>query len=252
MRPAPALFTLGLLSASAMGCAPFGSLDGEWTGGEQGRTRWQTLDGLCPGIGGGCDFDVPIAVGAQVTLPVDGIDGAAVTAAFTGGVEGAGAIEVESEHDTRVPIRVIAEGPGRTELSDANGALDAATIFGRTVTRLECGRWPRSQGIDWRMSGLEVSDDITLPLTSFEEESPPFTLACRASDREGPILSADAIEWTVLSGSELLEIGSTGLLVFPGSSARGARIEAFTGASGQAVVRAQIGNVSRDLTITIE
>jgi hypothetical protein len=251
MRPTHAFVLTTVLAAGSIGCEPFGNLDGDWTGGERGRTRWQTLDGLCPGLGGGCNFDVPLAVGARVTLAVDGIDGAPVTAAFTGGIEGAGGVQVDSESDTLVPIRVIAAGPGRTALSDSSGLLDAATVFGRTVTRLECGRWASGTAIDWRMASLVASDAITLPLTP-RDETRPFTLACRASDDAGPLLSADAIEWTLVSGSEVLEVSSTGLILSPGSTARGARIEALTNDRGTAVVRAQIGDVSRELTITIE
>jgi hypothetical protein len=226
------------------------NLDGDWTRGERGHARWQTLDGLCPGLGG-CNFDVPIAVGASVTLAVDGIDGAPVTAAFTGGIASGGGVQVSEDSNTLVPIRVVSAGPGRTELSDANGVIDAATVFGRTVTRLECGRWPSGAYLDWRMPDLVVSDDVTLPLTP-ASESPPFRLVCRASDDAGPILSADAIQWTIVSGSDVLQIGTHGLFVAPGSTARGARIAALTSGAGEAAVRAEIGGVSRDLTITIE
>lgn len=252
MRRAHAfVLTVALAAAGSMGCEPFGNLDGDWTRGERGHTRWQTLDGLCPGLGGGCNFDVPLAVGATVTLAVDGIDGAPVTAAFTGGVAAGGGVQVDDESDTLVPIRVVSAGPGRIELSDTNGSVDAATVSGRTVTRLECGRWPTSTALDWRMQGLVVSEDVTLPLTPMDE-SRPFQLVCRASDDAGPILSADAIQWTIVSGSDVLQIASTGLFFVPGSSARGARIDAITQRTGEAVVRAEIGGVSRELTITVE
>jgi hypothetical protein len=101
------------------------------------------------------------------------------------------------------------------------------------------------------MPDLVVSDDVTLPLTP-ASESPPFRLVCRASDDAGPILSADAIQWTIVSGSDVLQIGTHGLFVAPGSTARGARIAALTSGAGEAAVRAEIGGVSRDLTITIE
>lgn len=250
MRPSPllTLTTVTLLAAGASACSPFAGIEGEWTRGGRGHTRWQTLDGLCPGLGGGCNFEVPIAVGASVSLAVDGIDGAAVTAAFTGGIEGAGPVDFGEDRNTLVPIRIVAAGPGRTELSDDHGVIDSATVTGRVVTQLECGGWPVGRDLDWRMRDLVVGD-VTLDSRATERE---LYLVCRASDASGPILSADAISWTIVSGSDALQIGSTGLFSTLGSSARGARIDAVPRAPGTAVVRATVGEVTSELTITIE
>lgn len=250
MRPSSLLLatTSALLAAGSLSaCNPLGGLEGEWTRGERGHTRWQTHDGLCPGLGGGCSFDVPIAVGATVRLGVDGIEGAEVEAAYTGGIEADGPIEVNESSDTIVPIAIVAAGPGRVELSDASGVVDAATVFGRVVTRLECGRWDRNLDMEWRMDGLVVTTEISIPVTT----EAAFYLACRAVDESGPMLSADAISWTIVSGSESLDIRSTGFGT-SGATAQGARIDAIGMAPGTAVVRASVGDVSQDLTITIE
>ncbi|MBN8616326.1 MAG: hypothetical protein J0L92_37420 [Deltaproteobacteria bacterium] len=243
---------LALGSAASAGCNPFGGIEGDWTNGERGHTRWQTLDGLCPGLGGGCSFDVPIAVGARVTLAVDGIDGAPVTAAFSGAVESGGGVQVNEDSNTLVPVSVIGEGTGRVELSDTNGVLDAASVRGRVATVLECGRWPVGDDLEWRMNGLGVTNELTFPITSPSLQSADdFYLVCRAASSEGPMLSADAIDWTIVSGSESVQIVSTDFGT-PGSSASGARIRYRGVAAGTAVVRASIGDVSTDLTITIE
>ncbi len=231
-------------------CAPTSDLGGDWTRGERGITRWQIDDGLCPGIGGGCSFDVPIAVGASVELEVDGIDGVAVTAEFTGGIAGNGRVRVDDDSNTIVPIRVVSEGPGRTALSDTSGFLDAATVYGRQPTRLDCGRYEIGRSIDWRLRELEIGDAVELPVVTGSASS-DYVLACRASDAEGPILSADAIAWTVVSGSENLRIRSTGLFTSFGTSASGARINVNPQAVGDAVVRATLGALSRDLTVHV-
>lgn len=249
MRPTNALalslLTLGAAASSA--CSPFASLEGEWTRGERGHTRWQTMDGLCPGIGGGCNFDVPIAVGATVRLEVDGIDGAEVEAAYTGGIAADGPVEVREDSNTIVPIVISTAGPGRTELSDANGVIDAATVFGRVITQLECGVMDQHETMQWRLENLVASTEVTLPVSTDSR----FYLVCRASDASGPILSADTIGWTIVSGSESLTISSTGSFT-SGSSARGARINVTGTSAGTAVVRASVGDVSQELTITIE
>lgn len=253
MRPtnALALSLLTFVSAASAACSPFAGIEGEWTNGERGHTRWQTQDGLCPGLGGGCNFDVPIAVGATVTLSVDGIDGAPVTAAFTGGIESGGGVQVNDDSNTLVPITIVAAGPGRTELSDTNGVLDAATVTGRVATVLECGRWPVGSDIEWRMNGLAVTNELTFPVSPAGADGDDFYLVCRAASSEGPMLSADAIDWTIVSGSETVQIRSTDF-GSAGSSANGARIRYRGVAAGTAVVRATIGEVSTDLTITIE
>lgn len=244
----------GVASTALLACSSsLAGLSGDGTNGERGRTRWSIADGLCPGLAGSCALDVPLAVGASLDLTVAGAEGAQVTATYTGAVQEAGPILVNEESSTRVRVRVRAAGAGRVELSDAHGVLDAASIEGRVVTRLECGQWSSSDGLDWRMSGLVVTDTFSgsVPPEGSEGEG-QLTLVCRASDDAGPILSADAISWTILSGSENLQIASTGLLTVRGNSASGARIYAFPREAGETVVRVQIGEVSRDLTITSE
>ncbi len=237
---------LVLLVSAAPACSSLS--DGDWTNGERGRTRWQTTDGLCPGLFGGCSLDVPIAVGASVRLRVDGIDGYGVLGDYSGSVARGGMVEVSSdgEGDTHVPILVQAAGPGRVGLSDLEELIDAATVTGRVATALECGRWPTGRDLEWRMDGLEMSQAVTLTVGSGDD----FDLVCRAMSSEGPMLSANAITWTIVSGSESLDLLSTG--GGTGSELTGARV-AYRGlGAGTAVVRARLGEVSTDLTITIE
>jgi hypothetical protein len=101
--------------------------------------------------------------------------------------------------------------------------------------------------IEWRMIGLSPTTELTLPMGSDDT----FHLVCRASDAQGPLLSADAIDWTIVSGSEALDLASTDFGTF-GATANGARIRYRTRAPGTAVVRASVGEVTEDLTITIE
>lgn len=245
------LLTLATL-LGATGCKPaLSDVSGNWTRGERGITRWQINDGLCPGVGGGCAFDVPIAVGATVTLQVDGVESVPITAELTGGIEADGPPRIYESSDTIIPIRVVGPGAGRVALSDESGFLDAASVEGRVPTRLECGRYEIGQPITWRLPALEVGDELTLPLPTEEGASSGYWLACLASDAEGPMLSADAIRWTIVSGSESLRIATTGLIVFPGSSGIGARVSTYPRAAGDVVVRAELGGLSRELTVHV-
>lgn len=237
-------------STLATGCSqPFGHLEGDWTRGELGNTRVQIMDGLCPGLGGGCALDVPLAVGARTRLLVDGIDGVEIEALAAGAIAAEGEPAISADARTQIPISVVSEGVGRLEMLDGTTVIDRVGLRARRATRLECGRWDRDRGaLQWRMEGLETGSTITLPVGSDDR----FELACRASDAEGPLLSADAIVWQTTSGTEHLSLVETGLGTNPVDRARGARIHYRAGTPGQALVRASLGDVSVDLTITVE
>jgi hypothetical protein len=98
------------------------------------------------------------------------------------------------------------------------------------------------------MEGLETGPAITLPRGGDGR----FELACRASDAEGPLLSADAIVWETMAGTEHLSLVETGLGRNPVDRAVGARIHYVARTPGTALVRASLGDVSVDLAITVE
>lgn len=253
MRPARFAFVSALLlgSASLSACGPWGPIDEtDWTPGERGQTRWQISDGLCPGFGGGCALDVPLAVGASVHLVVDGVDGVPLTTTITGGaIEGDGAIDSGEDRNSRIPIEAIAPGTSRVEISDMNGVIDAASVSVRAATRLDCGRMSTGQEVLWHLPGLEVTTELTLP-RSDRTSGDRFSLVCRAMDDTGPLLSERAITWEVIEGAEILTLNDD-ILLGTGPE-RGARIGYTAESTGSARVRATIGEVSQELTITIE
>ncbi len=248
----PALATLALgCAASLGGCfTPFEGLDGQWTRGELGNTRWQIEDGLCPGLGGGCSLDVPIATGAHTRLVIDGVDGVELTASITGSIEQNGTITTGEATDAEIPITASTAGTGRAEIADTNGVIDRASVTVRTPTRLECGRWDVDRALLWQMTELTTSAAIAVPVTVGSERT--VELACRASDASGPILSADTIRWERLDGMDVLALENTGLVPGPGDVARGARIRYRSLGTGVANVRVTLGDLTEDLTITVE
>lgn len=251
MRPVRFAFVSALVlgSASLAACEPFGNLDGDWTRGERGHTRWQISDGLCPGLGG-CALDVPLAVGASVHLVVDGVDGVPLGATLTGGaLERDGSIDTGEDQNAMIPVRAIAPGTGRVEISDTNGVIDAASVGVRAATRLECGRMSTSQEVLWHLPGLVPTTTLTLPRTD-RSSGERFSLVCRAMDDTGPLLSERAITWEVLEGADFLTLADD--LILGSAPERGARISYTAETSGTALVRVSIGDVTQELSITVE
>lgn len=230
---------------------PLAGLDGDHTRGELGRTDWQMIDGLCPGLGGGCALDVPVAAGARVMFAVDGIDGLPVDLSATGAVvaDGSPVVSEDATSDTFVNVRTTMAGVGRVELLDGTNVVDRVSLNVRVATRLDCNAWEIGAPLGWRMEGLSGTPALTLPAVAPEDA--PY-LACRASDAAGPLLTRDAIQWTIVSGSEVIDIRSDGLDLLDDGRAEGARIRYERLAAGTAVVRATLGDVSQDITITLE
>lgn len=249
----PRYLPLALVTTAAAmtaGCfTPFTGLEGEWTRGELGNTQWQIMDGLCPGLGGGCSLETPLAVGAHSRLLVEGIDGVPITSLPAGAIAEDGEPLVSEESRTQIPIVATSPGVGRIEILDGATVIDRVGLRVRTATRLECGRWDTDQGVvQWRMEGLVPASAITLPSRTDDR----FELVCRASDAEGPLLSADAIQWETLDGVEHLSLLETGFGTNPVDRAEGARLRYRPGTPGVAHVRASLGDVTTLLEITVE
>ncbi len=251
MRPARFAFVSAVVlgSSSLAACNPFG-LESDWTRGERGHTRWQISDGLCPGFGGGCALDVPLAVGASVRLVIDGVDGVPLTVTSTGGALEHGGVDTGEDRDASISVVAVDPGTARLEISDVNGVIDAASLGVRRATRLDCGTWPVDETLRWNMAGLEVRTDITLPTrSSASSSSGALNLVCRAMDDAGPLLSERAISWEVIEGEEVIALADD---LFLSASVVGARVTYEAPRPGSARVRATIGEVSQELTITIE
>jgi hypothetical protein len=247
----PDVRALALATAAlslAPGCSFDLGLDGDWTRGERGRTRWQISDGLCPGFGG-CALDVPLAVGAEPTLRVEGVDGRGLSAVGDDVIGVLGYRTSGEEFEPSVSVSALAPGRGVVSLRGESEEIDRVSIEVRAATALECGLWPTDVPLRWEMRDLSPTDSPTVPLAPGADD---FYLACRARDERGPLLTVRAIEWTLLEGSDVLQIRSDGLLGGWGTTAEGARIRFDALAAGTARVRAQIGGVERTMTITVE
>ena len=228
------------------GCNPLAGLEGDWTQGELGRTRWQISDGLCPGLGGGCNLEVPLALGASTTLVIEGAQDV-LEPDVTGALTSSSATRDEEDGDWRVSVSASTAGPGTVTFNEGAAVFDRANIEVRRATRLDCGLWTSSNAVQWDMEELEAQTTLSVPF--IEEGATAPQLVCRASDAEGPLLSADAITWEVIEGDEVLALREYGFGTAPVS---GARIYYASPGSGTARVRATIGDVTQELTITVE
>lgn len=241
------LFTLSGLAIALGGCNPLAGLEGEWSNGELGRTRWQISDGLCPGLGGGCNLDVPLALGASTTLLIEGAGAATFDPDVTGALTSSTATRDEEDGDWRVAVSASTPGTGTVTFEEGSEVLDRNTVEVRRATRLDCGLWSGDGSPGWDMDGLEAQTSVTVAVLEAGATSPQ--LVCRASDAAGPLLSADAIAWEVLEGAEALTLRTSG---FGFGEVRGARIYYNTPGTGTARIRATLGDVTQELTITVE
>ncbi len=239
MRIAFGIAAIGLALA---GCG----LSGGATAGDEGRSTWSIDDGLCPGLGGDCAMTVPVAAGSDPHVDVH-VDRREVNE-LSVRVTGPGSV-FELDRDTqaeRIDVDLEVDGPGTVEIEllDAAGdRFDASRLDVREAVDLECGVL-EDGGADWEMSQLTVTD-------SFEEVgtsgAPQVELGCRLLDANGePLLSARAIEWTVLESQGDFTLGAGGF-----GGPRGARVYArFDRRGDGARVRASFGGLTRELALT--
>ncbi|AKF04095.1 hypothetical protein [Sandaracinus amylolyticus] len=253
MSSSPALrfSSLALLAALVVGCS-FDELDGDWSRGERGRTRWQIDDGLCPGFAGGCALDVPLAVGARTRIHVTGVDGDTVFAEAEGSVQ----LELYDvlSSDPAEPFFEIAAmhaGTGTLRLRDrvTGDEIDRIRVEVREATELDCGALATGVDVMWDVPQLAPSDPIELLMPGIVSSEPDAQLVCRARDERGPLLSADAIRWEVIEGADVIRLRTDGLFSFP--PVEGARIRYDALARGEARIRVTLGEISRDLGVVV-
>lgn len=243
--------------AVGSGCA-FEPFDlGDHTDGDQGHSRWNVSDGMCPGLGS-CGLDVPVAAGASVHLVVDLPDRhvAELTPVVTAGDATIGRLTRQPE-DEYIAFDVLIATAGTVELAilDPSGeTVDGSRLEARDAVGLDCGRMPENVTVGYEMAAL-LPDDHELTLSAASEESAP-QLACLVTDAEGtPLLSADLVHWAVEDGPGLLRIQSELLDFLADDSADGARIwvsPMSTDAIGTAAITASMGDVTERFEVTIE
>ena len=257
--------TVAMLLVSVVGltgCFDLG-LNGDSTSGQRGRSEWSISDGLCPGLAGDCALDVPLALGASVTVEVRVPNRALADLA----VRGEGAVSVvgyeihsaDSDGDgepdyepyASFTVEATSAGGGVLVLEDvAHEEVDRVTMTVRIATQLACGSIAQGESVDWQMTHLEETESLTLAMAPVDEAA---QIACRATDESGePLLTVRAIQWEVIEGGSsvgLLEDWlSEGLVT---DVVHGARVHAHTLAPGSATVRASIGDATADLVIVV-
>lgn len=238
----------------AAGCF---SLDGDESRGEEGRSTWQIEDGLCPGLGGGCNLETVLATGVTVILdihiPDEDPSMLSIVATGPATVVGLRSTDIELE---QIRVEVMATGPGDATLSivDASGAeIDRAGIRIADPVEMECGVVPEDDGVGYRMENLlEDQSELTLTAPTEDEAGTRRDLACRLSDADGePLLSVDLVSWSVVEGTEVVRVDAEPFETDP-SFSRGARVGARALAAGTARVVASYGELEEELTIIVE
>ena len=221
-------------------------IDGDTTDGDEGQSRWGIDDGLCPGIGGSCNLDVPVAVGAAPRLDVftDCCNPGRLDVVAVGDAE---VVEQRADvEDRRIDAEVRVDGPGeiRLELRDDTEVIDTVTLEAREATSMECGVVRGSA--DWQMSGLDIVE-----ISTETPERRRVQLGCRLLDADGePLLSVAAIRWRIVEGPEgaSIDTGSSG----DRRNVGGARIYFNVDTSGDTgLLEASYRDLSQTLEITV-
>ncbi len=246
---------VALVIALCAGCNPFaGAFDGDSTRGERGTTHWSISDGLCGGFGDSCSLDVPIAAGATVRLTIDSVGVGDPAVAIVRGSAEVVSVTVENPTaDDRSAVAMMrTTGPGELVVaigSDRGEDIDRATLDVRSVASLACGIVPAGGGLGWRMENVTFAPALAIPVTASSDTQ----VSCLARDADGePLLSIGAIQWTVTEGADAVGIATHGVFAALGTTASGARIRARGTLGGTATLRASLGAVSTEITLTIE
>ncbi|UJR83385.1 hypothetical protein [Sandaracinus amylolyticus] len=250
-----ALLFSSFAALALVGCSFDLALDGDWSRGELGRSQWQIDDGLCPGLAGGCAFDVPLAVGASTRVHVVGVDGDTVFAEAEGSVRlGLYDVIANDPADAFFEITAVSAGAGTLRLRDrlTGEEIDRIHVEVREATELDCGALANNDEVLWDMPQLAPSDPIELLMpgvVASSGSSPDAQLVCRARDERGPMLSADAIRWQVIEGADVIQLRTDALFSF--SPVQGARVRYDVLQRGDARLRVTLGDISRELGVVV-
>ena len=240
----------------ATGCSFDLGLDGDQTPGEEGRSAWSLEDGLCPGLGGSCSFDVALAVGATVGVRVEVPDRSVSDLLVT--VEGPATLGALVFDDERGLLRLDVSATGGGEvvlhLVDSDGEeIDRARFQTRTPARMECGVLAEGQAPSVAGDAITASHAATLiaPRTATDDDD-QVQLSCVVLDEAGePLLSVRLVRWDVLDGLEAIHLRSEPFESDPPETTHGARVWVDAVAVGTAQIEARLGDSLESFTITV-
>ncbi|MCA9607312.1 MAG: hypothetical protein KC619_17020 [Myxococcales bacterium] len=256
MRTRLAFFFAFLALGSGCAFEPFDL--GDHTDGDQGHSRWNVSDGMCPGLGS-CGLEVPVAAGATVRMAVDlpGRRVAELSPVVVSGDAFLGDVRRRPE-DELITFEVTTSSAGVVELAivdDGGETVDASRFEVRAPVGLDCGRVPENAALGYEMDGLLTTNHrLTLATLSSEESSPQ--LACLVMDADGaPLLSADLVHWEVEGSPRIVRIQSEAFDFIDDGTADGARIWVNRSAEstpGTTTIDASMGDLVERFEITVE
>jgi hypothetical protein len=252
----------GLFFAGAMSVLIGCGFAGDSTSGEENRTRWRIDDGLCPGTEGGCAMTVPVAAGIEVAvdaevycaIPERDSEGNLVAdcslADFSVALSGSGELRAASQDASagRIDLRVFTTVPGEAafEVTRSGRSFDRIGMQVREAASIDCGR-VGAGGASWDMASLSRQPSHTVDLYGAEADD-DVELGCRLLDADGlPLLSAAAIEWTIIEGADIATVDDGGL--FGGDASTGARVYVHITRSGTIRLEARFGAFSQEVEI---
>jgi len=236
----------------------FASGCGRSTSGQEGKTTWRMVDGLCDGgiVGDECEMSVPLAVGATPGVSVKGDANVSLAGAeFVGeGSVGVTSFDIDTSdpsiHRASLDVVANAAGPGSLVVIDSDGEeLDRVDVSVAEVDALECGKFDLDDVKTWKFPSLEVAGTVTILASANNDNR---KLACRAVDAGGtPLLTVKAIAWEVLSPTGGVELHDDA--PFGASPAHGATVVVDAPAPAQNIgVVATAGAATGTITLTIQ
>lgn len=249
------------LVGSIAGC---GAVNGDGTWGEEDRSLWRIDDGLCPGVGGGCGMEVPVAAGVQISVDanVPCAERRRTSAGYVSDCEllsfdavASGAAEMRATdydvNDARIDLEVltVSAGEAAIELRRADGTrFDRIAFEVRDAVDIECG-WVGDRAA-WDMPTLDTTSSYTVS-SSGADRATELELGCRLVDDRGlALFSSAAISWRIVEGAAISRIDDGGL--FGGDTSTGARIYVRFEGRGDIRLQASFGELTREIAITVE
>lgn len=262
MRTALPLALSILSGLLASGCF-FSPIDeGDSTDGEEGRSRWHLVDGLCPGLAGACALDVPVATGATVRVAIELPDRLVVehTPAIVEGDASIGPITRDPERET-ITFDVFARSAGAIAIAiveDGGETIDLARLEARDPVGLECGRLEEGVEVGYAMESL-LPDSRELTISRRDEDL-TVELGCLVTDAGGEaLLGVDVVRWSAADAA-LLRVSSEPFGSLGGSSTAGARVYVTPRYDGVDIdegpftttLTAALGEIEETFLVTVE
>jgi hypothetical protein len=223
------------------------------TAGDDGRSDWAIVDGLCQGFFSQvCTLDQVIAVGAAPELAIQTRHQASIAGAT---LLSMGGIQIESttvSSDGRsltARLRAESAGPAMLIIQDAQGhEFDRAELQADLPASLECGAvGPHDRRVASfpDLSTATSTSTTPIPLSASTSQ---IVLGCRASAADGQaLLTVETIHWKVETPPNgVVEVVGDDIL----APTTGGAVSLRTLGPMQAVVRATLGSLMQRMAVS--